>query len=349
MTHPTNSDYTYGYTQRENHGFDIGLGFMFAGYDSHTGDGVTRIDGSLSVTMGALSPVYLRVQECGLHELCHMFCAKHGDEFVGNEFGPNEDGFTYVMAGGTGSDLSPATGWRMHTLTRELINDNYHLRKFDGAPPPEFRISVWYGQKDCYVMMGANQPTSPVYVLSSDGYYRWSYYSQHYDRFTITNEYDSGIEQTGRTLPSKKVSANIDYQGAGTGAFFIGYQFYWTSTHHPTGFSPSQGLDFYANFWLREGASNTISTVDNFYFRIVSDMLSIPVIYYNIGFKASSPPSGWNPCHNTWATQSFVGPTLYDSTVYILFGVYDAWSTDWKQNIKVHPDYFRFEYDLPSW
>ena len=253
------------------------------------------------------------------------------------------------MADPTGHDLWPYTGWRMHTLTRELINDNYHLRKFDGAPPPELISSDWYGQKDCYVMMGANQPTSPVYVLSSNGFYRWYYDSQDYDRFTITNEYDIGIEGPNRYLSSKKVSANIDYYGAGTGAFFIAYEFYWTSAHYPTGFLPSQGLDFYASFWLREGASSTISSVDNVQFRIVSSMSPSPVILHSEGFKASSPTQGWNPCHNTWAYQQFDGPTLYDPMVYILFGVYDAWTYDWSQNIKVHPDYFRFEYDLENW
>ncbi len=191
--------------------------------------------------------------------------------------------------------------------------------------------------------------TSPAYVLSSNGYYRWSYNSQEYDRFTITNEYDPDLSDPCRTLSSKKVSANIDYYGAGTGAFFIAYEFYWTSAHYPTGFSLANGLLFSTSFWIREGASSTISTVDNVQFRIISSMITSPQILYNIGFKASSPPSGWIPCHNTWAEQTYSGLTLSDSAVYILFGVYDAWTYDWSQNIKVHPDYFRFEYDLSSW
>ncbi len=191
--------------------------------------------------------------------------------------------------------------------------------------------------------------TSPAYVLSSNGYYRWSYNSQEYDRFTITNEYDPDLSDPCRTLSSKKVSANIDYYGAGTGAFFIAYEFYWTSAHYPTGFSLANGLLFSTSFWLREGASSTISSVDNFYFRIISSMITSPQILYNIGFKASSPPSGWIPCHNTWAEQTYSGLTLSDSAVYILFGVYDAWTYDWSQNIKVHPEYFKFKYDLSSW
>ena len=275
----------------------------------------------------------------------------HGDDdyFGSNKFGLNFDGFTYVMANGTGHDFLPYVGWRMHTLTRQLINGNYHLRKFDGAPAPEYTSSMWYGQTECYVSMGANQPTSPVYVLSSDGYYRWTYNSQHYDRFTVANSYDVGVEQSGRYLSSKEVSANIDYYGSGSGAFYVGYQFYWLSTYYPTGFWPTQGLGFTMTFWLYEGASSTISTVDNVQIKIVSHQSSIPQVYYTAGFKASAPPSGWLPCHNTWAYQEPSGVTLYDSTEYILFGVYDAWTADWSQNIKVHPAYFTFIYSLSSW
>jgi len=354
VDHPTNSDYSYGYTQRENHGFDIGLGFMSAGFVFHRGEGLAIYDGSIAVTIGTQFMGYTRVQEAGLHELSHLFAARHGDDdyFGSNKFGLNFDGFTYIQANGTGHDLLPLVGWRMHTLTRQLINGNYHLRKFDGALPPEYTSSMWYGQKDCYVNMGANQPTSPVYVLSSDGYYRWTYNSQHYDRFTVTNSYDLDVEQDDRYLSSKKVSANIDYYGSGSGAFYVGYQFYWLSTYYPTGFSPSQGLDFSMRFWLYEEASSTISSVDNVQIRIVSHQSSIPQVYYTAGFKASSPPSPWLFCHNTWAEQRLDeqnGPTLYDSTVYVLFGVYDAWTYDWSQNIKVHPVDFTFKYTLSSW
>lgn len=350
VINPDTEDYSYCYTQRENHGFDIGVGLLPAGYYLHSGEGNSVFLGSSCVTMGAYLPDYFRVMECALHELCHLFGALHGDQYGPDSFGPDKDGYTYVMAGGTGRDLSPWVGWRMHTLTAQKINENNHLRKFDGAPAPEYTSGKWYGQIECHVVMNANHYGEPVYRLDSDGLYHWGYNSQNYKRFSVTDSFVSGIEQSGRVLSSKEIDAEVSYPNPGMGCFYAAYKLYWSSSHWPTGFSPSQGIKLYVVYWSWQDSDTTSSSVDNVIMVIISSRSSTPSQYYSASFEAASPTGGWKYCHNQWVIQDDMKDiNLTDSTVYLLLGFRDAWSADYHQKLKVHPIWILFAYTWNSW
>ena len=344
-----NPSYWYCYTQRENHGFDIGLGLLPAGYTSHTGNGVSLMTGSVAVTMG--SEFYSeRVKECALHELCHLFGALHGDQYGLDSFGFDEDGYTYVMADGTGEDLSPDQGWRMHTLTRQKINGNNHLKKFDGAPAPEYYAGNWYGQIECYVQMNANHYSEPVYRLDSDGLYHWGYNSQDYRRFSVTDDFVLGVEEIGTVLSTKYVDADVSLLGYWKTEFYAAYKLYWSSNHWPTGFNPSQGIKLEVDFWSWENCDDTISTVDNVKIQVISDRSSTPSVLYTVFFEANSPSDDWKKCHDCWAMQTCMRDIdLTDSEVYLLFGFRDAWDRDYHQELKIHPGYIKFKYTWSDW
>ena len=353
VENPDNPDYSYGYTQRENHGFDIGLGFMPGGFWSHAGEGVAVPLGSIAVAMGAAIPNYVRVKECALHEICHLFGALHGDEYS-PPFGPDPppagDGYTYVMQNGTGNDLWPWGGWRMHSLTRQIINENNHLKKFDGAPAPEYTSGKWYGQIECYVLMNANAPKDSAYRLDSDGKYHWGYNSQDYTRFSITDDFVYNVEESGRVLCTKHLEAEISYPNPGKASFYVAYKLYWYSTYWPTGFSPSQGMDLDVDYWIWQNSETTASSVDNVRMVVISSRSSSPSQYYFAWFEAASPSTGWFYCHGQWAVQNKMRNIyLTDSTVYLLLGFRDAWSADWEQELQLHPTWIRFTYSWNSW
>ncbi len=352
--HPSGVDYDYGYTQRENHGFDVGLGFMTAGFETNNGEGNAVQKGSLAVAMGTLAFDLDRVMECALHEICHLFGAIHGDEYGADSFGPQEDGdgYTYVMAGSTGNDLGDPPGWRMHTYTQQRITEHNHLQKFDGAPYPMFLSNLWYGQRFCYVLMNANQPSEPVLKLKLDGLYHWGYNSYYYDRFSVTDSFDLGVEPPGgqRAIITKHIDADCSYPDPGFAGFYVAYKLYWESDYWPSGFDPAQGMKLNVRYWSWQDSGTTNSVVDNVRMRVISHRSGVPAEYYFATFEANSPSGGWKNCHQQWAEQDALqNIDLSDSTVYLLLGFYDAWSADWEQELKVYPTLMRFRYEWNGW
>ena len=247
-------------------------GDLPAGFAYLYGEGKSTPNASISVVMGTYGSHYPHVLECALHELCHLFGALHGNQYGSDSFGPQSggDGYTYVMSAGTGNDGYPHwNGWRMHNLTRQIINDHNHLKKFDGAPSPEYFSGKWYGQIECYVRMNANQYTEPVYRLDANGLYHWGYDSQDYTRFTITDDFTMGIEQPGRVLGSKYIDAEVSYPNPAMAMFFAAYKLYWSSEYWPTGFNPSQGLNVVIDFLSWQSSDTTNSHVDNIRIQII--------------------------------------------------------------------------------
>ena len=238
----------------------------------------------------------------------------------------------------------------MHPLTRDRINENNHLKKFDGAPSPEYASGKWYGQIECYVRMNANQYGEPVYRLDSDGLYHWGYNSQDYTRFSVTDSFTLGIEQAGRVLGSKYIDAEVSYPNPGMAIFFAAYNLYWSSEYWPTGFNPSQGLNVSIDFFSWQNSDTTNSHVDNIRIQIISSKSSAPAVLYSTYFEAASPSADWGYCHNQWALQTNLQEIpLTDATVYLLLGFRDAWSWDWNQKVKVYPTVILFKYTWSDW
>ncbi|MHA2015831.1 MAG: hypothetical protein ACTSUH_08820, partial [Candidatus Thorarchaeota archaeon] len=351
------------YTQRENHGFDVGLGLMFCGFQNHAGEGRAVQCGTLALTMGCTEPNWKRVKECGLHEICHLFGALHGDaaEYGNDKFGPPEDGYTYVMAGGTGQDFPPAEGWRMHPLTRERVSSLLSRVKFDGAPAPKSNGTHLFGQRQCHVIFNANARTWAVYRLDSDGMYHWGYNSGDYLRFSVSDSYDYVEPElqgaTDRKVWTKHVQGDIKYPNPGKAEFYIAYELYWTSDHYPSGYDPaSQGLIMSFEYVAWQDSGTTNSHVDNIRMRVISGRVASPLHYYFKWFDAASPSSGWAYCHGDWATQPdplcYPSPTsvyLTDAEVCLLLGFRDAWSYDWQQELKVHLRAVDFRYWWETW
>ncbi len=356
VTNPDDSAYDQGFTQRENHGFDIGLGLMPSGWPSHQGAGMSQQLGSVSVVTGTPTPNLPKVKEAALHEICHLFGALHGDddEYEGDEFGPDFDGYTYIMAKGTGDDVGEGV-WRMHDFTRDRIDEYYHTSKFDGAAYPQYdsQIQDWYGQTDCHAWFGHNQDTTPVYRLDSDGLYRWDYGSGHYTRFTITDLAWVSPEKSSLKVSTKRVDAEISYPNPGKAYFFVAYEISWLSDYWPSGWNPSSEFKLTTFCWIYQSSDRYGSTVDNVRIRVCSDSSSNPTLYYNAWFKASNPdvgtPGVWEDCHKTWGKQKIEIIPMNDTSIWYLFGFRDAWSADWHQKIYTHPISFEIEFEHTIW
>lgn len=355
-------DYNQGYTMRENHGFDIGLGVMGAGYEVHSGEGRAWQLGSACVAMGN----YLafldasRIEECAVHELCHLFGAIHGADSV-PPFGDQQggDGYTYIMAGGTGYDIYgfPFTEWRMHSTTRDRINGYYHRYKFDGAAIPQQSGAYWYGQVRGYAYIAANPAWSQVHYWTTDGKYYWGTSgSSHYNYFTIATE-TKYIEDSPPLQPryrlAQRVRGNIDYAHWQMGLvnFYVGYDFSWSSSYWPYGFSPSSTtvwLYFDGCIWQSD-SSGGLSTVDNVELRVLSDKSTTPVQYYSDWFRASIPGTKWARCDSRWGGGSRGDITVNDVTTQLLFGFNDAWRAEWNQQIYLHFQRAVYYFWYTSW
>ena len=350
-----NTDLIQSFTQRENHGFDIGLGFMPSGFWWHNGEGLAITKGTVAVVMGASIPNYPRVKECALHEICHLFGAKHGQDYPpGDKFGSNSggDGYDYIMATPSGDDVGGGV-WRMHDLTRDRINEFYHCYKFDGAAYPQYISNIFYGQVECRALFGPNQEDSPIYQLRSDGLFRWTYNPSDYTRFIITDVAMASPENDGRSISSKYVNAEISYPDPGKARFFVAYELAWESKYWPSSWTPSNTYRLDLIFWMLQYSSTTGSTVDNVQICVLSEQSSSPMIYYSGWFKSSDPttgsPGSWVFCYNIWGKQKVALSNQDDTSIWILFGISDVWVADWYQKIWVHPIGMVMVYDYISW
>jgi len=354
IDNPINDDLNQGFTQRENHGFDVGLGFMPSGFYIHNGEGLAWGLETVCVTMGASIPNWNRVRECALHEICHLFGAIHGEDYATNPFGPYEDGYSYVMQGGNGNDVGNGV-WRMHDFTRDRINEFYHCYKFDGAAYPQEDISSgkWYGQTKLEAWFSKNQNIAHVYRLDSDGLYKWDYDPSDYTRFLLAESYGASPEQEGRYISTNYISAEILYPNPGRAYFFMAYEIYWSSDYWPSQWDEIMGFKLKSYIWMYQSSGTTGSSVDYVRSWLISDQSSNPVLYYSGWFKASDSNIGssgnWEDCHKTWGLQTITVNQLTDTSLWFLFGFRDAWSADWSQVLHTHPKSFQLTFDYKTW
>ena len=354
IDNPINDDLNQGFTQRENHGFDVGLGFMPSGFYIHNGEGLAWGLETVCVTMGASIPNWNRVRECALHEICHLFGAIHGEDYATNPFGPYEDGYSYVMQGGNGNDVGNGV-WRMHDFTRDRINEFYHCYKFDGAAYPQEDISSgkWYGQTKLEAWFSKNQNIAHVYRLDSDGLYKWDYDPSDYTRFLLAESYGASPEQEGRYISTNYISAEILYPNPGRAYFFMAYEIYWSSDYWPSQWDEIMGFKLKSYIWMYQSSGTTGSSVDYVRSWLISDQSSNPVLYYSGWFKASDSNIGssgnWEDCHKTWGLQTITINQLTDTSLWFLFGFRDAWSADWSQVLHTHPKSFQLTFDYKTW
>ncbi len=332
-------------TMRENHGFDLGLG-IFYGYNAARG--MSYQNGNYHEVIGAHS--WDHYKECVVHEICHGFSARHGDQYP-TKFGPGEDGLTYVMGGGTGNDFFswPAT-WRMNPQVETEINGEGHLRQYNGAAPP---TSVGgYGQWRCYVPFGLETPQYQIYRLTSSSSYVQGDGGSLFQRFNVIEGHLGSPSNTWWRVT--EVDANINWPN--TAYFYVSYRLQWSSDHWPTGFSPANGMDFWYDFTAWHYTKQIISSVTNVDIKIISGCTGTVTTYYSRNFLSNNPQPGYGEdfevCYKQWGNIKRWDPINIadaDGDVYFLVGFRDAWSYDWIQRLDVHPNFMQFHYNLGTW
>jgi len=333
-------------TMRENHGFDLGLGLFYA-YNGPRG--MSYQNGNYHEVIGAWN--WDHYKECLIHEICHGFSARHGDQYP-TKFGPYEDGLTYVMGGGDGNDFNSWTPcWRMNPQVETEINGEGHLRQYNGAAPPSGLYG--YGQWRCYAPFGLETPQYQIYRLSSSSSYVQGNGGSLFTRFNVIEGHLGSPDPVPTWWRVTEVDANIVYPNVAY--FYVAYHMQWSSDHWPTGFSPANGMDFWYDIELYHYAKQIISSVTNVDIKINSGLTGTVTNYYSRNFLSNNPQSGSGEditnCYRQWghARINPINIADADGNVYFLVGFYDCWSYDWLQRLDVHPQFMQFEYNLGTW
>ena len=344
-------------TMRENHGFDLGIGLMAV--TNCNGYGVADgILGTCAVAIG--NPIWLRVKEVVLHEICHLFGAIHGEAYgtnglPGTPFGPDKDGLTYVMAGGDGDDFDYLLSdcWRMNPQTCAIIRSLNHLKKFDGADAPA-GTGIWLvGQYLCHAAYGPCAPQSQVYRLMDSSNYVEGNGGSLFSRFRVAEDdmqYASGERYWRETVVDANVLApNWAY-------FYVAYRLEWGPDHWPTGFSSTSVLKLYFNLSLWHTAYLTASTITNVDIRVNSGLIGTPTSHYSAWFLSSNPAMRSeniypHSCYKVWGTCNPVPFDVIDSDgiVFLLIGFCDAWADEYDQAVFVHPNKIQYTYHVDTW
>ncbi|MGY5854446.1 MAG: hypothetical protein RTU92_12835, partial [Candidatus Thorarchaeota archaeon] len=312
------------FTMRENHGFDIGFGFLGVPYNNSGTSEVRGTGAAWSVegatVVGMLNP-YIgdpdRSEEVVVHEVCHLFGSTH----LPNSSIP--DGYTFIFGGGNGDDTGEGE-FRMHFWTEGNLSLHQNLLQFAGAARPLTFNATKYGQWTCHVTFIFSAPDSPVQLIENYGQpdeYHWED-TGWYDYFDFTEN------RWTMNMTANSNSENHSW-------FFIGYELDWLSDYWPSGFNLSStdiGLYFGANISLSANANKYTKV------RLMPSKET-----------TASPITTWMYYCGSSDSQFYYEETyskFHDASVYLLFGFDDPSDIDDNHKISLIIHWMNLYYEL---
>lgn len=304
------------FTMRENHGFDIGFGFIGIPRINEGGENKSRstgvvwaVDAAIAITMlnPELSNSFNQTIGKTIHELTHLFSGIHLDS-----------PYPCIMDGqGTQGDHTGDGALRMNTLTEGNISLSFNLLQFAGAARPMTIASQNYGQWGCHTFFIFTAPTSPaqyVYSYLGPNEYFWEY-TGWYDYFSITSN---------RTM----YNVTADNNEANNSYYYVGYNLNFDSAYWPTGFNPST-TQLKVNIKFNITALSDISLERYAYVRLVSANTTTPSLHASWSY--------WFADNNDIEEYTELSSpfTDTDASVWLLFGLKDAHSEEHHQQMHV--------------
>ncbi len=298
---------------RENHGFDIGFGFMgipriVGGVNESRGVGAGwAVDAAMAIVMVNPEISYYFNQTVGktIHELTHLFSGVHLNS-----------PFPCIMdSQGTHGDHTGNGTLRMSYLTEGTLSLPYNLLQFAGAARPMTISSLKYGQWGCHTFFMFTSPTSPVQYMDNSGgpnEYFWEY-TGWYDYFNVANQ---------RSM----VNITADNNDVNESYYYVGYKLYFNSTFWPTGFDPSS-TTLKTNFRFKISAVADDIQYRHAYVRLLDDDCINPS---TMGTWSYDFTNNGDIEKHTELSSSF---TDTDTTVWLLFGLEDDTSDDYHQQV----------------
>ena len=315
------------FTMRENHGFDIGFGFLGIPKIGSGGENISRgtgaawaIDAAMAIAMVNydLSEVPNRTIGVTIHELTHLFSGVHLNE--------TELGYACIMAGNKSNGDHTGQGQlRMSTVTEGNLSLPYNLLQFAGAARPMTVSSQKYGQWNCHTYFMFTAPTSPVQYIDEYGSpyeYYWEY-TGWYDYFSVSPE-------------RIRFNVTADSNSVNDSWYFVGYNLDFNSDYWPSGFDPST-TDIYVNFIVNMTALADSSTYRYSYVRLLSDNTITPTFYQSWYYHYSN--------NYEWEEVDEDSSSINDASVWLLFGIKDHTATDYHQQLLLEVNYIDLYYE----